>query len=361
MPSNAPRPQPIGRGSTLRPANRFESTRLETVPEWWDEIPDEDSPRRVSTQFLMDDSKTILRENNSPDTPFRFAINPYRGCEHGCSYCYARHYHETLGMDAGLDFETKILVKHDAAPLLRKELQRPQWKGELISISGVTDCYQPAERRFRITRGLLEVLLEFRQVASIITKNSLVLRDLDLLAPLAEQRLIQVNISLTTLDGELSRIMEPRTASPQARLRAIRELTQAGVPVRAMTAPIIPGLTDHELPQLLQAAAEAGAQHAWYTLLRLPLTVEPVFFDWLEQHRPEAYQRVEGLLRSTREGKVHSSDFAHRMQGAGPYAESVKQTFKVFAKQCGLDKELPPLDTSRFRVPGKPKQLMLFS
>ncbi len=246
------------RGADDNPPNRFESVHCQPDFEHLEHEPPSDEPRVVPTQFLADTTRTLITSNDSPDVGFKWSINAYRGCEHGCAYCYARPSHEVFGMGAGLDFETKILVKHDAPKLLRDELCRPKWTGELIVMSGVTDCYQPAERRFRLTRGLLEVMLEARQPVAIITKNSLVLRDIDILSELAKLRLVHVNISLTTLDATLSRTMEPRTSLPEARLRAVHELTAAGVPVRVMTAPMVPGLNDVEIPTLLKAAAEAG-------------------------------------------------------------------------------------------------------
>jgi DNA repair photolyase len=303
----------------------------------------------------------VITETDSPDVPFRFSINPYRGCEHGCAYCYARPYHELLGMNAGLDFETKILVKFDAPRLLRGELNRRGWQGEVICLSGVTDCYQPAERQFRITRGLLEVMQQARQAVSIVTKNALILRDLDLLGPMGQQRLAQVNISLPSLDQGLTRVMEPRTSAPAARLRAIRELTAAGVPVRVLISPIIPGLTDHHVPQVMQAAKEAGAIEAHYTLLRLPLSVAPIFLDWLDTHRPELRPRVEQRIRATRDGCLSDPQFGRRMSGSGTYAETIRTAFVVFAKRFGLDRPLPPLDTEQFRPPALPSgQLRLF-
>lgn len=341
----------VGRGSEIRPANRFEQTRVEDDFEQCELDKESLEPRRVATEFLPDRTQRIITENDSPDIGFRWSINPYRGCEHGCSYCYARPSHELLGLNAGIDFETKILVKQDAAKLLRDELSASPWRGEHIMISGVTDCYQPAERQFRITRSLLEVMLEARQAASIITKNALVLRDLDLLRPMAELRLVQVFLSVTTLDGELARVMEPRTASPAARLRAVAELSAAGVPVGVMVAPVIPGLTDIEMPQILQAAKEAGAGSAGYVLLRLPWTVQPVFLDWLAKHRPQAKERVEALVRETRGGKLYDSTWKARQRGQGAYAEQIGQTFKVFTKKLGLDRPLPKLDTSLFTPP----------
>jgi len=351
----------IGRGATVNPANRFERVQLQHDWEHLEQAGELPERAALRTQFLPDESKTVIAETESPDVPFRFSINPYRGCEHGCAYCYARPYHEMLGMNAGLDFETKILVKSDAPALLRRELNRPDWRGDVICLSGVTDCYQPAERSFRITRGLLEVMREADQAVSIVTKNSLVLRDLDLLAPMGQQRLAQVNISLPTLDQELSRVLEPRTAAPAARLRAIRELTDAGIPVRVLIAPIIPGLTDHEVAQVMQAAQESGAAEAHYVLLRLPLAVAPIFLDWLAVHRPEARSRIEQLIRSTRDGRLNDSQFGQRMVGSGAYAESIRAAFATFARRFGLDRPLPPLDTSRFRPPKSPGgQLRLF-
>jgi DNA repair photolyase len=342
----------VGRAAAGHHPNRFESVHLEDDREHL-EHEEEPAERRVETVLLPDQSQTIIRENDSPDIPFRYSINPYRGCEHGCSYCYARPSHETLGLDAAIDFETKIMVKYDAAKLLRAELNHPRWQGEQITISGVTDCYQPAERDLKITRSLLEVMLEARQPLSIITKNALVLRDLDLLAPLAARNLVQVNISLCSLDAELLRTMEPRTSSPAARLRAMRELTAAGVPTRVMCAPVIPGLTDEAIPSVLQASHEAGAQAAGFVLLRLPFAVKPIFLNWLELHYPLKRPRVEGLIKETRGGKLNDPRFGTRMRGEGNYAKQIEQTFRVFAHKYGLDKRLPDLDSSQF-VPPQP-------
>ncbi|MCE9547542.1 MAG: PA0069 family radical SAM protein [Planctomycetia bacterium] len=345
-----------GRGAQINPPNRFESTHSEDD---FEQIEDDEEffarLRKVPTQYLPDATQSILVSNDSPDIPFRYSINPYRGCAHGCAYCYARPYHEYLGMNAGLDFETRIMVKHDAARLLRAELNRPGWSaGETIAISGVTDCYQPAERKFRITRGLLEVLLEARQPCGLITKNVLVLRDKDLLSEMARQRLVHVFVSITTLDAELARTMEPRTATPAARLRAIAELSAAGVPVGAMVAPLIPGLNDDEAPAILAAVREAGALTAGFTLLRLPLAVEPIFLDWIARAYPLKAARVESLIRNTRDGQISDAQFGRRMRGQGPYAKQIETTFKVFRKKHGLDKRLPSLDTSQFRPPAAP-------
>lgn len=360
-------PQPkslyTGRGATTSPPNRFESTHSETDYEQLaadDELLAEE--RKVKSVFLPDNSKTLIRENDSPDVPFRYSINPYRGCEHGCVYCYARPTHETLGMNAGLDFESKILVKYDAVELLRRELSHPKWQPESITISGVTDCYQPAERKFKLTRGILEVMLEARQPVTLITKNSLLTRDIDILAPMAERNLVAAAISITTLDAELARTLEPRTATPQAKLRAIRELSAAGVPIRAMIAPLIPGLTDHELPQIMQAVKEAGAKGADYVMLRLPLAVSPMFQDWLRTHRALQAEKVEGLIRSVRGGTLYVTKWGERMRGAGPYAEGIDANFDLFAKKFGLDSPWTPLDCSQFTPPkSRGGQLRLFS
>lgn len=356
-----PRQRMVGRGAAVSPPNRFERTRLTTD---WEHLEGDDSVedrRAVPTEFLPDQSQSLIVETESPDIPFRYSINPYRGCEHGCAYCYARPYHEMLGMNAGLDFETKILVKFDAARVLRKELGRPSWQGEPICLSGVTDCYQPAEREFRITRSILEVMHEARQAVSITTKNSLVLRDLDLLSPLAAQRLAQVNISIPTLDAELSRTLEPRTATPAARLRAIGELAAAGVPVRVLVSPIIPGLTDHQIPQVLREAKDAGAIEARYTLLRLPLSVAPVFLIWLELNRPQAKAKIEQLIRATHDGRLSDSTFGDRMVGTGAYADSIRSTFLAFVRKYALDGPIPEFDTSLFRPPrSETGQLRLF-
>ena len=339
-----------GRGAQVNPPNRFERTHIEVDFEQL-EPADALDPPRIPTVFLPNDTRRLICENDSPDVGFRYSINPYRGCEHGCSYCYARPTHELVGMNAGLDFESKILVKHDAPQLLRFELASEKWQPETISISGVTDCYQPAERKFRLTRGCLEVLLEARQPAGIISKNVLMLRDLDLLVPMAELNLVQVFLSITTLDDQLARTMEPRTASPAAKLRAIRELSAAGIPVGVMVAPVIPGLTDCEMPKILEAAKEAGALTAGYVLLRLPWAVQPIFEDWLERNYPLKAPKVLALIRSTRGGKMYKADWGLRMRGQGEYAEQIANTFKVFRKKHGLDQSIPPLDTSNFRPP----------
>ena len=348
-------------GSQLDPPNRFESVRRERDDEHlaWD-VEYQCAQHDRAIEYLSDTSKTIVTENNSPDVAFRYSVNPYRGCAHGCSYCYARNSHEFLGLNAGLDFETKILVKHDAAQLLTEFLARDAWKPEPIIFCGVTDCYQPAEREFRLTRKCLEVARQCRQPVSIITKNALVVRDLDLLADMASRGLAHVNISITTLDLELSRAMEPRTSIPPARLRAVEMLAGAGVPVRVMVAPVIPGLNDHEIPALLNSAKEAGAGDARYVLLRLPLTVEPVFREWLQRTQPLRAAKVEGLIRQTRRGKLNGSAWGQRMTGTGQIAEQIRSMFALFRRKFDFA-DLPPLECDHFEPPKIPGgQMRLF-
>lgn len=356
-------PRIVGRGSHINPANRFD--RVHQEDDWEQVEGDADflsTAGQPLVDYLPDASQSIVSSNDSPDIPFRYSVNPYRGCAHGCAYCYARPTHEYLGFGAGLDFETKILVKHRAPQLLREFLLRKSWQVEQIVFSGVTDCYQPCERQFRLTRGCLEVAVEFRQPIGIITKNALICRDLDLLAELAKFDCIHANLSLTTLDADLARALEPRTSTPAARLRAIERLAVAGIPVRVMTAPIIPGLTDHEVPALLDAAASAGAQSAGYNLLRLPLTVQPVFLEWLDRAAPFGRERVEALQRATRDGALNSSAFGERLRGQGPIAAQIKQLFQVFAGKHGLDRALPAYSSAHFRrpEPTNERQLRLF-
>jgi DNA repair photolyase len=356
------RSTPAGRGAHINPPNRFDRVHVEDDLAHCEH--DEEllaALDRPPTEYLADSSRTVVTENDSPDISFRYSINPYRGCAHGCSYCYARPTHEYLGLSAGLDFETKVFVKHDAPDLLREFLARPAWQAQTIVMSGVTDCYQPAEREFRITRGCLEVLLEARQPVGIITKNALITRDLDILREMAALKAVHVAVSVTTLDTELARTMEPRTSTPAARLRAIAALTEAGVPVRLMTAPIIPGLNDREIPALLKAGAEAGAQSAAYTLVRLPMTVKPVFLDWLDRSLPDSRDRIERLIRETHGGKLNNSQFGQRMRGVGEIAEQIRRIFHVFAARHHLEGDLPDYNRSAFRPPQSASgQMQLF-
>ncbi|MGE3806507.1 MAG: PA0069 family radical SAM protein [Gemmataceae bacterium] len=337
-----------GRGSSFNPPNRFDRLHYEPDPEAVD--PDEEAA--PTTLVLRDASRSLISYNDSPDIGFDAAINPYRGCEHGCIYCYARPYHEFLGFSAGLDFETKILAKPDAAALLRAELNKKSWRPQVLAISGVTDCYQPIERHLKLTRQCLEVLTEFRNPVAIITKNRLVTRDIDLLGELARHGAAIVYLSLTTLDAELARVMEPRASAPASRLAAIEELTAAGIPVGVMTAPVIPGLNDHELPALVAAAAKAGARHAGYTILRLPHSVVDLFERWLTQHFPDRKERVLGRIRDLREGKLNEAEFGRRMRGTGPLAEMIRKMFELACKQAGIQNGRPVLSTEAFRRPG---------
>ncbi len=347
-------------GSQLDPPNPYR--RFEALPdpehwEWDDEHRRETARRPI--RYHADQAKSLVVENESPDIPFRYSVNPYRGCAHGCSYCYARNSHEYLGLNAGLDFETEIFVKHDAPRLLREFLARPGWRPEPIIFSGVTDCYQPAEREYRLTRGCLAVARDCGLPISVITKNALVVRDLDLLADMAARGLAEVSLSITTLDVELSRVMEPRTSLPAARLRAVRHLTQAGIPVRVMVAPLIPGLNDHTMGEVLAAAREAGAIDARYILLRLPKTVEPVFREWLSRTQPTKTDGVERLIRQTRGDAMYASQWGERMRGTGPRAEQIGGLFGVLRQKHGY-RNLPPLDVSRFIPPVTDGQLRLF-
>ncbi len=354
-PGGARPPGYRGRGSASNPKNRFEA--LEVLPD--PAAREEDDPGPL-TRILRDTTRTIIATNDSPDVGFDASVNPYRGCEHGCVYCYARPFHEYLGFSAGLDFETRILAKPDAAALLRKALSRPSWEPRVIALSGVTDAYQPAERRLRITRGCLEVLAEFRNPVAIITKNHLVTRDADLLADLAAVDAAAVNLSITSLRPELQRVMEPRASTPARRLAAVEALAKAGVPVGVMVAPVIPGLTDTEMPAILQAAASAGAQWAGTIALRLPHGVKDLFEDWLERNFPDRKERVLNRIREIRGGQLNESAFGKRMRGEGEYADQMRALFEAARKKAGLDGPRPVLSTAAFHVPAKGGQLGLF-
>ncbi len=336
-----------GRGAPDNPANRFE--RLAVVRDTWADEGDP-APR---TELLRDASRSIIARNDSPDVGFGASINPYRGCEHGCIYCYARPFHEYLGFSAGLDFETKILVKEDAPELLRAELSSKRWQPQTIQLSGVTDPYQPAERRLCLTRACLEVLAEFRNPVAITTKNYLVTRDLDLLQALARDGAAAVCLSVTTLNDRLHPLLEPRTSSPGRRLKAIRKLAEAGIPTAVNVAPVIPGLTDHELPRIVDAAAEAGATAAGYIMLRLPATVAPLFERWLDAHFPDRKAKVLNRIRAMRQGKLYDSRFEVRGRGEGHLAEQTSELFDLACRRAGLETKHPELSTSAFRRPGQ--------
>lgn len=339
---------PRGRGSGVNPNNRFSSLHVSFDDE-------ELAERRHPTEFLRDDSQSILSRNSSEDLSFEAGINPYRGCEHGCAYCYARTYHEYLGFSAGIDFETKIVVKERAPELLEKELASPRYQPKVLAMSGATDAYQPAERRLKITRGCLEVLARFRNPVLIITKNALVTRDLDHLSELAAYNAAAVYCSITTLDPALARILEPRAASPRARLAAVAALAEAGVPVGVSAAPMIPGINDHELPSIVEAAHQAGASFGFYSLVRLPGAVESVFEDWLRRHFPDRREKVMARIRESHGGTADQNKPGVRMRGQGGLATQTNQLFKITARKLGLRTGSPPLELNHFRrvLPGQ--------
>ncbi|MDQ3280974.1 MAG: PA0069 family radical SAM protein [Acidobacteriota bacterium] len=334
-----------GRGASWNPQNRFEKIEYVRDEDAYVEL-DEPAP---GTVYLRDPTRTIITTNDSPDVVFDASINPYRGCEHGCIYCFARPTHEYLGFSAGLDFETKILVKEDAPVLLREELQSKKWQPKVLAISGVTDPYQPIERKLRLTRGCLEVLADFRNPVGIITKNHLVTRDADVLGELAQFNAARVFISITTLDAKLARIMEPRTSTPELRLEAVRTLAQAGVPVGVMVAPTIPGITDHEMPSILAAAKEAGAQWAGFVVLRLPWAVAPLFERWLEEHFPDRKEKVLNRMRDLRGGKLYDAQWGLRGRGTGIFADQIESLFDITCRKLGLNEERRELSTEHFR------------
>jgi DNA repair photolyase len=338
-----------GRGAVFNPKNRFEP--LHYVAEPSENPTDEEATPK--TIFLRDDSQTILSWNDSPDVGFNAGLNPYRGCEHGCAYCFARPTHEYLGFSAGIDFESKIVVKPAAPELLRRELSKKSWVPQVIAMSGVTDCYQPIERRLELTRRCLAVLAEFRNPVAIITKNHLVTRDIDILRELAAFQAVVANISVTSLNPELAKVLEPRASPPQRRLAAISELHAAGIPVRVMMAPIIPGLTDHEMPELLTAAARAGACDASYVALRLPWAVAPLFEAWLERHAPGHKEKVLSRIRDMRGGKLYDARWGVRSRGEGFFAEQMGAMFDMARRKAGFAGDPPELSTAAFQCADK--------
>lgn len=347
-----------GRGTTDNPTNRFETISSSLDPDLLDADEDVPAPK---TRLLRDPSRTILSYNTSPDVGFQVSVNPYRGCEHGCIYCYARPTHEWLGFSSGLAFETNILVKEDAPELLDKALASRSWKPQGIFFSGITDCYQPVERQLELTRGCLNVLAKYHNPVSIVTKSALVARDCDVLAQLARDQAACVCLSVTTLDAELARRLEPRAATPARRLAAISALAEAGIPVGVMVAPIIPSLTEHEIPAILNAAAQAGAQFAGHTIVRLPYRVSDLFSQWLDDHYPDRKNKVLNRIRSMRQGKLNDARYKSRMKGEGVFAESIHALFAAASRKAGLDTPIPKLSTAAFRQPGQANQLSLFS
>lgn len=340
---------PRGRGAKANPANRF--TRLEIVPD--------EPPGRVETMYLKDSARTVIARNTSPDIAFDRSLNPYRGCEHGCAYCYARPFHEYLGFSAGLDFETRILVKEDAPELLEVALGKPGYQAAPMDLSGVTDPYQPVERRLELTRRCLEVLARCRHPVVIVTKNALVTRDLDHLRALADHKAVMVWLSITTLDSKLARRLEPRTSSPSQRIEALEKLSAAEVPCGVFVAPVIPGLTDHELPAILEAARGAGASHAQWSAVRLPGAVGEIFTTWLEANEPNRASKVLRRIRSLHGGELDDPRFGARMAGVGSEAEQLAQLFRISCRRAGFPEKGPELSSSSFTPPG-PQQPRLF-
>ena len=345
----------IGRhGSTLPIASRYERITLAPLE---DEASDDhsrddgDTSHLTRVEYLIDESKSIVSENRSPDLPFRYSINPYRGCVHGCAYCYARPTHEYLGFGPGLDFETRVVVKPDAANLFEKFLRRKNYRCEPITFSGVTDCYQPVERKMQLTRDCLRVADRFGQPVGIVTKNALVTRDIDVLSSMARRGLVHVYLSITTPDTDLARRMEPRTSTPAARFRAVRELSKAGIPVGVLFAPVIPGLNDHAMGDIVQTAARSGATTVRYSILRLPTTVEAVFDDWLRRAVPERRDKVLSQIARYRNGKLNDSSFGNRMRGTGRAADDLSNLFRILRIKYQLTGEMPPAQTHHFKVP----------
>ncbi|MCC6609256.1 MAG: PA0069 family radical SAM protein [Burkholderiales bacterium] len=346
-----------GRGSADRRPGRFERVTRESEPAP-DLEPDAEAPR---TAVIEQRARSIIARNDSPDVPFSQSINVHAGCEHGCAYCYARPSHAYLGLSPGLDFETKIHAKMNAAALLREELSRPGYRCDMISVGANTDPYQPVERDLRLTRGVLEVLREFRHPVRIVTKSALVERDLDILAEMAGQRLAHVHVSVTTLDPELARRLEPRASAPDRRLRAIERIVEAGVPCGVLVAPVIPFLNDEDMEAILEAAAAAGADSAGYAVIRLPFEVKGLFKAWLARHYPLRAERVMARIRDLRDGRENDPEFGTRMRGTGVYAALVRQRFARACKRFGIDAgERPALDTALFRVLGRHEQLPLW-
>ncbi len=330
-----------GRGAGFNPPNRFERMHVEPIE-------GEQAATAVPTEYYVDCTRSILSHNDSPDVPFDYSINPYRGCEHGCIYCYARQTHEYLGFSAGIDFESKILVKPDAPELLERAFRSKSWQPQVVALAGNTDCYQPVERRLEITRKCLEVFLRYRNPVSLITKSFMIARDIDILSELAARQLVSVHFSITTLDPQLSRIMEPRAAAPLRRIEALRLLSCASIPTGVSVSPVIPGLTDEEIPAILKAAAAAGAKSAVYILVRLPLAVEDLFVDWIHRRMPARASKILGRLREVRAGRLSASDFSTRKQGEGEFAATLRTLFEMSCRKYGLNQSEPELSTAYF-------------
>jgi DNA repair photolyase len=347
-----------GRGARSNASSRYDRERRVGFDDGW--RADDEEPPPLRTEVTKDSTRSIIARNDSPDISFNQSINPYRGCEHGCIYCFARPTHAYLGLSPGLDFESKLLVKPEAAKLLDAELRKPSYVPQVIAMGTNTDPYQPIEREWRVTRSVLQVLSDFKNPVGIVTKSALVQRDIDILAPMAAEGLARVFLSVTTLDRKLARVMEPRAATPEKRIETICALAAAGIPVGVMTAPLIPALNDDEMEAILAAAVDAGATSAGYVLLRLPLEIKDLFREWLEANEPNRAKHVMSLIRSMRGGKDYDSQWHLRQKGTGPYASMMSQRFAIAVKRLGLNRERASLDVSKFRRPPKSgDQLML--
>ena len=351
-----------GRGAVSNDSGRFESERRVRIDDGWgvngaeglgNSWQDTDELPTLRTTVMADTTKRIITTNDSPDINFSQSINAYRGCEHGCTYCFARPTHAYLGFSPGLDFETKLVAKFDAPQLLEQELRNPRYQCEIIAMGTNTDPYQPIEREFRLTRGILEVMNRFNQPTGIVTKNALVARDIDILGPMAERQLATVHLSVTSLDPQLARNMEPRASAPHRRLAAIKALSSAGIPTGVMTAPLIPGLNDSELEDLLAAAWDAGARRAGYTLLRMPYEIKDLFAEWIQAYYPMKAKHVLNLIKETHGGRLNDPRWGSRMRGEGPYAELVRSRFELACRKIGFNKTRYHLDTTKFAPPPK--------
>ena len=350
-----------GRGAASQTPHRFAADERAAFDDGWDSLQAvaNEGPLAPATQVILEDAKSIITRNDSPDIYFDYAINPYRGCEHGCVYCYARPTHSYLNLSPGLDFETKIIAKRNAAQVLRKEFSSKRYVPHLLNIGSATDCYQPVERELKITRGVIEVMSEARHAFSLVTKSSGVERDLDLIAPMAANKLAAVYVTITTLDASLARVLEPRAAAPHRRLRTIRNLAEAGVPVGVSVAPQIPFINE-DMEQVLEAARDAGARTAFYTVLRLPWELSDIFREWLQLHHPLRAERVMARIAEMRSGKDYDADFATRMKGSGAWADLLRQRFEKTCRKLGLNRQRTELDLSAFRPLGAEGQATLF-
>ncbi len=350
-----------GRGASFNPQNRFEILSVEdfNFDDWSD--PEGQGLKNLSTEYFIDNSKTVIAKNESYDLGFDYSFNPYRGCEHGCIYCYARPSHEFLGFSSGIDFETKIMIKPNAAKLLEKEFQKKNYKPDVIMFSGNTDCYQPIERKSGITREALKICLKYFNPVALITKNALIQRDIDILKEMSALKLVSVSLSITSLDRDLARKMEPRASSPEMRLKTIEELAKNNIPVGVNLAPIIPGLNDKEIPEILKATSETGASFAGYIMLRLPYSVKDLFVEWLKREFPLRANKVISSIKSVRGGKLNSSEWGVRFKGEGELADTIKNLFKISCRKYGLNKRDFNLTRKLFKIPSNDNQLKLFA